>query len=268
MDKEPPAPEVAHLSFGPPKGFWLMLSGWVVAVLAVTYAVTEYSEDRGTKAISQAPAAHRQLETIQMTPTQVERLVHISKPQPVAGPSPQAGMVATVRPLYVTGPRPANGNARLIDPDELHWLQDRLNEVHRGVADPADLTPALALIKEVGSMTYHTEFEGWIDPAIIDQRRYGDCAAKSYWLAVHLLQAGYRNVALVKGVQPGYQPGMPGHAWVELWFHGDHFVFEPANSVAIYIPETAPTKNYEVIFKVYRGLIWAPSGKTWDSPVP
>jgi hypothetical protein len=72
------------------------------------------------------------------------------------------------------------------------------------------------------------------------------------WLATRLIEAGYTGVSIVIGVPPDYKPGQPGHAWVEILWRGQRLVCEPTTYSAMFFKEDAPTRNYEVVARVYR----------------
>lgn len=229
----------------------------MIAAMALIYAAGRYYGEPDTERGSAATAAEPRLPTpLQMpAPEPAPPMQAQSAEPPVILALRAAYPVQAHLPLY--GRRP-NNDYRLIDFDEVRWLQERLDQTHAAPVEPGTLTVAMALSKELSGMRYATRNEGWVDPSVTDQRRWGDCAAKSYWLATRLIEAGYTGVGIVQGVPRNYVAGQSGHAWVEIQFHGNRFVFEPTVGPNIYIPETAPTKNYEVIVKVFRRSVSAP----------
>lgn len=144
------------------------------------------------------------------------------------------------------------GDARVINPAELAYLKRLLAAAAiRGQArHPTNLEPAEELAYGAYRIRYVPGNDGWVLPEEFFARGYGDCQAKTLWLAVRLLEAGYREVGIRLGCRPGYIPGEPGHVWPVLNFQGQEYVFEPTASGRPYAPYEAPTRNFTVTAEV------------------
>lgn len=139
------------------------------------------------------------------------------------------------------------GDARIIDPDQIRWIQGQLTEAReRASAYCIDLRVANQLARQAAAFTYQ-KTPGWPRPDTVETCGYGDCAGKSLWLATRLLEAGYTDVGIRLGVGPNYVVGEPGHAWVVLYLNGREFVFEPTNRSEIFKSQTdAPTRDHMI----------------------
>lgn len=109
------------------------------------------------------------------------------------------------------------GDARRIHPEEVKWLQERLNAVEPKFRLPeSDAYDVIRrIVQRVGDIPYAAQTHGWGLPDDTLRRNQGDCADKSLLLAELLLEIGVEEVALCIGVPEGYKPGEAGHAWVQ-----------------------------------------------------
>lgn len=109
------------------------------------------------------------------------------------------------------------GDARRIHPEEVKWLQERLDTLepeHTLSASEAYKT-VREIVRRVGDVPYKIQTHGWGLPEDTLRRNEGDCADKSLLLVELLVRAGVEEVALCIGVSEDYIPGEPGHAWVQ-----------------------------------------------------
>lgn len=110
------------------------------------------------------------------------------------------------------------GDARRINPEEVRWLQERLDALESGVTSLSvseTYETVRRIARRVGGIPYSAQSHGWGLPEETLRRNEGDCADKSLLLAELLVKAGVEEVALCIGVSEDYLPGEPGHAWVQ-----------------------------------------------------
>ncbi|MDQ8187089.1 hypothetical protein [Pelagicoccus sp. SDUM812002] len=109
------------------------------------------------------------------------------------------------------------GDARRINPEEVKWLKERLEAVAVESSLPVGkvFENVLQHVRRVGRIPYVAQTHGWGLPEDTLLRNEGDCADKSLLLAEKLIAAGLEEVAICIGVGPDYEPGAPGHAWVQ-----------------------------------------------------
>ncbi len=147
----------------------------------------------------------------------------------------------------------SNGDARLPNPAELAYVRRLLTEAaQRGLAyHPVNWDRARELAATAAGFRYVPGNDGWVLPEETWARGYGDCQAKSLYLAVRLLESGYRGVGLRFGCPPNYRPGQPGHVWPIIDRDDGEIVFEPTSSSNFFTPSTAPTRRYNVTATVF-----------------
>lgn len=156
--------------------------------------------------------------------------------------------------LFPTGTIPEVTDARRWGPEAMVSIKAVLTEAKRATQEPepADMVLADQLADQAAQFKYAMQPEAWPLPAVTARRGYGNCAAKSLWLATQLIRRGY-TAGIRIGVPWDYQVGEVGHAWVVVKSTtvGYEYVYEPTRDGIHVTQETAPTKAFQITATVY-----------------
>ena len=189
---QPASPILSH---GPSAGYWcflaILLVGNGIAVFFLKVRFDDYYWGGGHKTPPVAQANLGPEQVAHLVPDSVIEVAPVKTGQ-LARQASNSTRDGASRGVSNFDPSTnIRGDARQIDPVQVQWLKDKLNSVTKGSEEPATLQPAIELIEEIGNYPYFTKYEGFIDPSITEKRHYGDCAAKSLWLATKLIERGY-----------------------------------------------------------------------------
>ncbi|MEO7701894.1 MAG: hypothetical protein ABIZ04_21925 [Opitutus sp.] len=175
-------------------------------------------------------------------------------PKPPPTPAPKKTYGTSARPKgWAPDLEETNGDARIVFPEEVEWLQQQLAKVQptQKVAAEFQLAKVGQLTKQVGSIPYAIEVHGWGLPEQTRARNVGDCQDKSLLLATELIAAGVREVAICRGVGPSYKPGEPGHAWVQATVGGVLWRLESTNGSMTRAHSGATLDGFDAVVTVW-----------------
>lgn len=146
------------------------------------------------------------------------------------------------------------GDARKVSLKEVRWLQQQLARIKVMQTPSPDerLARVAELASWVGQIPYRFKYHGWGRPEDTVALNEGDCQDKSRLLAEALIAAGVTDVAICRGVPPGYRKGEPGHAWVQVVVGADVWRIEATSGHLWRANTGSPLDAFEPVVVVWR----------------
>jgi transglutaminase-like putative cysteine protease len=146
------------------------------------------------------------------------------------------------------------GDARKVSLKEVRWLQQQLAriKVMQALSPNETFARVAELARWVGQIPYRVKYHGWGRPENTVALNEGDCQDKSRLLAEALIAAGVTDVAICRGVPPGYRKGEPGHAWVQVVVGGDVWRIEATSGHLWRANTGSPLDAFEPVVAVWR----------------